>query len=174
MAARVRERLETLFERGAPDATHIDDLIDGDDALKAFLTAREEIVTSLTQEVKKAAGDTFLVSMMMGDTRGSGQDGKAVADTSDALELLCYTSQADVVEQMISKATTQYCDADDLICGYSVYSPHTPSAKVLETNVRKALSMGVRGFSFYNYGIMPERNLDWVKSATALIRKADT
>jgi len=118
-------------------------------------------------------GDTFLVSMQIGDSTVGGWDGAEIAEVADAIELLCYTAQPARVEAMVSAASGQFCAADDLIVGLSAYTPHTPSPKVLTRNVRQALRMGVRGFSFYNYGIMPERNLAWVRDAVAIIRAAE-
>jgi len=61
---------------------------------------------------------------------------------------------------------------ENLIVGLSVFSPFTPTRSVLDRNVERTLRIGVRGFSFYNYGIMPARNLDWVRSAVDAIRCA--
>jgi hypothetical protein len=172
LRGRVRSTVAQILQQGAPLALHADDLLAEDDDLRALLALREGIVTSLAHEVKEAAGDKFLVAMVMGDPRVTGANGKALAELADALEVLCYTAQTDVLEQAVSQATTQYCAADDLIVGLSAFVPHTPSKGVLTANVRRALDMGVRGFSFYNYGIMPERNLDWVASAVEMIRAA--
>jgi hypothetical protein len=172
-ASVARSTLERIFAQGAPVAEHVDDIIGDSPELAALLAWREKIVTSLTDEVKKSAGNAFLVAMLAGDPRFTGLNGKAVAEFADALELLCYTAQPEIVEQQVAQATTRYCAADDLIVGLSAFVPHTPSKGVLEANVRRAFRMGVRGFSFYNYGIMPERNLEWVASAVRWVREAD-
>lgn len=169
----VRSTLERLFAQGTPLPEHVDDLIGLSSDLKAFLTWREKIVTSLTEEVKKSAGNVFLVAMMGGDPRITGLNGKSIAQIADALELLCYTAQPEMIEQQVSLATTRYCAVEDLIVGLSVFVPHATSRGVLEANVRRAFRLGVRGFSFYNYGIMPEPNLEWVASAIRWIRQAD-
>ena len=177
VAAAARAELVSIFEHGGPGVpgrpTLVQDLLADEPAMVALVNERRDVVTSLTREVKDAAGDTFLVAMQIGDTNVGGWDGAAIAEIADAIELLCYTAQPAQVENMVSAASTQFCDPDDLIVGLSVYTPHTPSPKVLVRNVRQALRMGVRGFSFYNYGIMPERNLAWVRDAVAIIRDAD-
>lgn len=176
LSATVRSRMAAIFEHGGPSIpgrpTLVQDLLAEDAALATFVSARRDVVTSLTREVQQAVGDTFLVSMQIGDTNVGGWDGADIAEISDAIELLCYTAEPAVVESMVSTASTQFCEPDDLIVGLSVLAPHTPSQKVLIRNVRQALRMGVRGFSFYNYGIMPERNLAWVKEAVRIIGDA--
>ncbi len=177
VADTVRTELLAVFEHGGPGIPGkpvlVRDVLAENDALAALVDARREVVTSLTQSVKDAVGDTFLVSMQIGDTSVGGWDADAIANIADAIELLCYTAKADVVEAMVSAASSPKCRPDDLIVGLSTYTPHTPSPQVLIRNVRQALRMGVRGFSFYNDGIMPERNLAWVRDAVSVINDAD-
>jgi hypothetical protein len=177
VADTARAGLLAIFEHGGPGIPGkpilVRDVLAENPALAALVDARRDVVTSLTQSVKDAVGDTFLVSMQIGDTAVGGWDADEIADIADAIELLCYTAKPDVVEAMVSGASSEKCQPDDLIVGLSAYTPHTPSPKVLIRNVRQALRMGVRGFSFYNYGIMPERNLGWVGEAVSIINSAD-
>ncbi len=173
----VRQELLAIFEHGGPGIPGkpvlVRDVLEEHPALAALVDARREVITSLTQRVKEAVGDTFLVSMQIGDTAVGGWDADEMAEIADAIELLCYTAKPDVVEAMVSAASSERCQPDDLIVGLSAYTPHTPSSRTLVRNVRQALRMGVRGFSFYNYGIMPERNLAWVREAVSTINAAD-
>jgi hypothetical protein len=177
LARAAREELVAIFEHGSPGIPGkpllVRDLLAEKAPLATLVDARQAVVTSLTQEVREAVGDTFLVSMQIGDTSVGGWDGDEIAQIADAIELLCYTAKPAVVEAMVSTASSESCQPDDLIVGLSAYTPHTPSPKVLIRNVRQALRLGVRGFSFYNYGIMPERNLAWVRDAVAIINDAD-
>ena len=49
--------------------------------------------------------------------------------------------------------------------GTCAYPPASPTAETLAANVKAVTELGVRAVSFYNYGIMPKRNLQWVKAA---------
>lgn len=49
--------------------------------------------------------------------------------------------------------------------GVCAYPPASPNAETLIANVEAVAKLGVRAVSFYNYGIMPKRNLQWVKAA---------
>jgi len=171
-ASFVRSTLERIFAEGAPVPGHVDDVIASSSDLAALLAWREQVVTSLTEEVHAAAGNARLVAMIVGDPRITALDGKALAGIADALELLCYTAQPDALEQQVSLATTRYGRPEDLIVGLSVFVPHTPAKATLEANVRRAFRLGVRAFSFYNYGIMPESHLDWVASVVRWVREA--
>ena len=55
--------------------------------------------------------------------------------------------------------------ADRVWVGFCVYPPASPDVETLATNVKAATDLGVRAISFYNYGIMPKRNLQWMKAA---------
>jgi hypothetical protein len=177
LAKAVRGRLMALFAQGSGSVpglpAQVADALAEDQELQALVDARCEVVTSLTREVRDAVGDKFLVAMQIGDSTAGGWDGAEIARIADAIELLCYTDQPARVGSMVSAASPHFCAPDDLIVGLSAFTPHTPSQEVLTRNVRQALSMGVRDFSFYNYGIMPERNLAWVRDAVAIIREAD-
>ena len=171
-----RRRLIDIFEKGAPSpfdgASSPRDLVHEDEHYSAYLNMRREAVSTLHQEAKEAAGETHLIAMRMGDPNLTGFDGKACADAADALEILCYTAEPDVLEQQVAHASKAFCEPDDLIVGLSAFAPHSPSRSVLERNVERALEMGVRAFAFYNYGIMPERNLDWVRGCARALRQA--
>ncbi|GIX07293.1 MAG: hypothetical protein KatS3mg115_1696 [Candidatus Poribacteria bacterium] len=170
----VQDVLLQIFERGGPleGAPHISELLRED--LQRFDAIRRETVAALHRRVKRAVGErAYVIGMEMGSPLTTGFDGSAIAPIVDAYEVLAYTTQAEVVEQRV-QAALRFCEPDDLIVGLSALSEHAPSPKVLAANVRRALSLGVRGFSFYNYGIMPRRHLQWVAEAVRQIRKADT
>ena len=56
-------------------------------------------------------------------------------------------------------------DVDRVWVGLCAYPPASPTAETLAANVEAVARLGVRAVSFYNYGIMPKRNLQWVKTA---------
>ena len=177
LADRTRRMLLDIFEKGAPSpfdgVASARDLAHEDADLSAFLTMRQEAVSSLHTEMKQAAGEAFFIAMSMGDPTVTGFDGKRCAEAADALELLCYTAEPDALEQQVSHACGQFCGADDLIVGLSAYAPHSPSRGVLERNLERGLEIGVRAFAFYNYGIMPAAHLDWVRGCVERLRSAE-
>ena len=73
------------------------------------------------------------------------------------------------MEDMIHGKYQEIGSREKLVVGYSVYGSSTPNAETLYNNVRVAVDIGVRHFAFYNYGIMPPKNLDWVKKANEII-----
>ena len=56
-------------------------------------------------------------------------------------------------------------EVDRVWVGTCAYPPASPTAETLAANVKAVAGLGVRAVSFYNYGIMPKRNLQWVKAA---------
>jgi hypothetical protein len=61
-------------------------------------------------------------------------------------------------------------EVDRVWVGLCAYPPASPNAETLAANAEAVAALGVRAVSFYNYGIMPKRNLQWVKAAIKGIR----
>ena len=73
------------------------------------------------------------------------------------IEILAYNASVpspEAVGWMVQETADAVCDASNLMVGV-------------------ALEGGVRDFSFYHYGIMPEPNFAWVRHAVELIKTAE-
>ena len=53
-----------------------------------------------------------------------------------------------------------------LVVGLQAYHPAAASREGLKANVARALELGARQLSYYNYGNMPRPNLEWIKYCT--------
>lgn len=155
--------LLNAFSSGSPIS---DDVIATIDGLAEYLKVREKTMTALIRQLKsEIASQLFFMSM--GDV---GINAKAIGAIADRVETLCYTASPDGVESGIKAAVERFgCETDRVTVGLQAYPPASPDSRTLEKNVRRALDMGVNGFSFYNYGIMPKKCLDWVKNAVEVI-----
>ena len=49
--------------------------------------------------------------------------------------------------------------------GFRVFYPEVHSADELAARARAAIAAGGDGINFYNYGLIPESRLDWVRKA---------
>lgn len=132
--------------------------------LAQYLKIRQRTVTSLFDAVKAAAGVPTRF-ILMGAPHISGVNRRAIAAMADCVEILSYSADAGRTRQAVETLLPDLPGPDRLMVGLQTYPPASPDAGALCENVRTAAALGVRRFSFYNYGIMPLPNLDWVKKA---------
>ena len=170
VAASVRSTLAASFESGDPSQIGFDEFCDKVPDTRAYLEMRESVVSSLIADIK-AVSQASISSMAMGDRRYSGLNTERVRDIADWFEILCYTPSQESVETSVQNATTlMNGEVDRVWVGVCAYPPASPTAETLAENVEAVARLGVRAVSFYNYGIMPKRNLQWVKAAIEGIR----
>ena len=161
----VRSELAASFESGNPSQIGFDEFCDKVPETRAYLEMRESVVSSLIADIKSVS-KASISSMAMGDRRYSGLNTEGVRDIADWFEILCYTPSRESVETSVKNAAAQMNGETDRIwVGVCAYPPASPTAEMLAANVKAVAELGVRAVSFYNYGIMPKRNLQWVKAA---------
>jgi len=159
----VKNYLLEAFSSGSPVADDAASTIDG---LSEYLKVRETTMTTLIKTLKSEITPQ-LFFMSMGDV---GINAKEVGAIADRVETLCYMPSPDGVENRAKTTAERFgCDMGKITVGLQAYPPASPDGRTLEQNVRRALNVGVEGFSFYNYGVMPKKCLDWVKNATEII-----
>ena len=161
----VRSELAASFESGKPIQIGFDEFCDKVPEIGAYLEMRASVVSSLVANIKSVS-KAPIASMGMGDDRNSGLNIEQIRETVDWYEILCYTPSRESVEEFVKDGTElMNGDANRVWVGFCAYPPESPDAGTLATNVRAAVDLGVRAVSFYNYGIMPRRNLQWIKKA---------
>lgn len=157
---KLREALAAGRPVGAPPA----ELAGAIPGLDAFVRMREDTVASLLREVRAAAGvpASFI---LMGAPHSAGLDRERIARIADCVEILSYTADPDRTGAAIAGLLPDLESPGRLVVGLQAYPPASPDAETLRANVRRAVELGVRRLSFYNYGIMPKPNLGWIKTA---------
>jgi hypothetical protein len=80
----------------------------------------------------------------------------------DGVLLLCYGKPQET-KMSIDDTRRQIGAPLPIVAGFHAYPPVTPDAVTLVEQMRTARRLGVRDMNFYNYGIMPRRNLKWIK-----------
>ena len=157
--------LAASFESGNPIGIGFDEFCDKVPEIRAYLEMRESVVSSLIADIKSVS-QASISSMAMGDQRYSGLNTEGVREIADWFEILCYTPSQASVETSVRDATAlMNGEVDRVWVGLCAYPPASPNAETLAANVEAVAGLGVRAVSFYNYGIMPKRNLQWVKAA---------
>jgi hypothetical protein len=139
----------------------------GDHAdLHAFLTWRTEPVTSLIADIRNAAHpDTKVVLIDLADAWLGGVELEAAAEACDGLILCCYNMEPADVSAQFGTARTIVGPDKYLGVGLRVFYPEMETAEALAARTQAAIAAGAKGVNFYNYGLIPEKRLDWVRLA---------
>ncbi len=165
--ARAREALSS--GRSIPETP--EELAAAVPQLAEYVHMRENTVATLVQEVRDAAG-VPVSFIFMGDRPTSGADRKRIASIVDYVETLSYTADPERTRQTVSRLLPDLRAPDQLLVGLQAYPPASPDAETLQANIEEAAGLGIRRFSFYNYGIMPLPNLNWVQKAIGAAQKS--
>jgi len=170
----VRRFIAELCERDVPERQFPDfpaagiDAFKGFPALHAYLAWRTEPVTSLVAEIRESADPaTKIVLIDLKDGWLGGVDLQAVGKVCDGAILCCYFMKPDAVAELMAAGRAALGPDKYLGAGYRVFYPEVTSADDLAARARAAVEAGADGINFYNYGLIPERRLDWVRKAVA-------
>jgi hypothetical protein len=171
MKARVVGTLRHVFETGEPEKQTLAEYLASFPELRQFTRVRVETVTSLLREMKSRSRAP-LSAMSWASAEECGLDVKQAIGAAESITVLAYSPDVEEVRRIIREAAVPAGGAGRLRAGYHTYPPNTPDRETLLRNIRASLDLEVRGFSFYNYGIMPRRSLAWAREAVAMIRGA--
>lgn len=167
-----RRFIAEMCDREVPEAQFADFPAAGIDAFKAwpalhaYLHWRTEPVTSLIADIReKADPATKIVLIDLKDGWLGGVDLEAVGKVCDGAILCCYFMEPDAVTELMTAGRAALGPNKYLGAGYRVFYPEVTSAEALSARAKAAIAAGADGINFYNYGLIPERRLDWVRKA---------
>ncbi|SER53671.1 hypothetical protein SAMN05216548_1246 [Faunimonas pinastri] len=174
--ATVRGWIDEMCEREVPQARWPDFPAAGLDVFKSypevhdFLMWRFEPVTSLVQEIRATADPASKIYVIdLKDGWLGGCDTAALAEVSDGIILCAYGMEPDAVRELISAGREAVGPEKYLGTGFRVFYPEVPDAATLATRSKAAIEAGAEGINYYNYGLIPEKRLDWVRRAVAAV-----
>ena len=159
LMANVRKALDLVLSQGRTDLSW-DDYLSQITNLTDYIQMQEQVVQSLLLEISETVNCELNFILM-----GTGLNAPKIAEISDKVEILAYTANPAQVTRVVESRMKELTSVDQLVVGYSVYGASTPNAETLEQTVGAAIEIGVKHFSFYNYGIMPPSHLAWLKQA---------
>ena len=169
--AQARAALRHVFETGEPHEGTLAEFLHAHPQVAAYVEMRVATVTSLLKRLKQASGKADVSAMSWASREASGADAGQMARTVDSVTVLAYSPEVDEVRRIIGEAAKAAGGGAKIRAGFHTYPPNTPDKATLLRNVEAAVDLGVRAFSFYNYGIMPRRSLGWTREAAALIHR---
>ena len=159
-------------ERAVPEPQFPDFSETGFDAfaahpeLQALLRWRFEPVTSLLAELRDAADPASKVVLVEGPDPWLGAIDLAEAGRQIDGAIICAYGMAPDETTALMRKTRAALGPDAFLgCGQTLFYPQTPDAETLAARMAAALAGGADGFSFYNYGLVPAKRLDWVGTA---------
>ena len=162
-ARSAKVRLEKVFEAGRPGAMSIDNLLGEDGPIRRFCNWRLGAMAQLLAELKKSCR-TKLVLYDESDRVTGESDLPVLAENVDAVLGFCYSPRIEDVEATIQRLSRAK-KPPAVEAGFHAFPPVCPDAPTLVREMTRAAELGVRSVNVYNYGIMPEANLDWVRQA---------
>ena len=171
-ARSAQTRLEKSFQVGRSVSDDVDELLAADEPLAGYCRWRVESMTELIAALK-AGCKASLVMYDVGEPHAAGGDVAALNEHVDAFLGACYAPDIEKIEATVDRLRKLKPDAAGVELGFHGYPPVCPDAQTLVRQFTRAAELGVRSVNLYNYGIMPEANLDWVRQAVrAAIRAA--
>ena len=174
--ATVRQWIVEMSEREIPAARWPDFPAAGLDVFKpwpevhAYLMWRFEPVTSLVREIRERAyGGTKVYLIDLKDGWLGGCDIAAIGKVCDGAILCAYWMEPPAVEALMREGRAALGPDKYLGAGYRVFYPEMPSAEALVARSAAAVRGGADGINYYNYGLIPEKRLGWIRRAVDAI-----
>ena len=135
--------------------------------VEPFLQWRVGVIRSLLEELAAGAGNVPLRQMMPIDPaawKPAGVDPAASSHTTGGILALGYVKDGNALIQPLSKLTS-LLPGSDLTVGFQVGLPESGGKAEFLDRMRVARELGITRFNFYNYGLVPMKNLAWIAEA---------
>jgi hypothetical protein len=140
--------------------------------LHAYLAWRVEPVTSLVKEVREHADPASKIVLIdLKDGWLGGVDLAAVGAVCDGAILCCYNMAPASVAEVMQVGRAALGPDKYLGVGFRLFYPEMTCAADITDRALAAVKAGADGVNFYNYGLVPEKRLGWVRAATDAVKQ---
>jgi hypothetical protein len=176
----VRKELERFFSSGVyPENTMatqwlMADLIQEPD-LVAYLQAESRIVSNLVQSIRENLPKDVrlnLIPTVQRPTAGcwvEGTDLKGMAAIFDGIDACAYQKGADEIFQDAWDVRNRLGEETQLNFVLRPAHPDLENKPQLLESIHKLKTLNPAGISFYNYGFLPQQNLEWTQEAFEML-----
>jgi hypothetical protein len=165
----VRETVDGIVAGDVPHDAAVGAWLRAHPAVSGYVDAREETLTALYRDLDRAAGSASLGSyvglLSVGRTWMQGVDLHALADSVDYYTVAAYESSREAAVDCLHEADALTPEIP-LHAGVLPAHPVVEDGDTLAAIVDGLVEAGTPRISFYNYGLLPERNLYWIADAT--------
>ncbi len=169
-AAATRRHLERVFVAGEPLDVPPEELTADEPSLSIYVDWRCRQVASLVQHVRSACR-CRLVIHRDGDRYRGGADYSAIASHCDALITVCDDETPGRLEAAVAQAADEVGGVDRVEVGLSACTPPCVDSAGLVAAVKKTAELGVRSVNICQYGLIPEKRLEWIRQASRYARR---
>ncbi len=144
-------------------------LIAMSEPLQRLIRLRLQTVTGLVQDIRAATGGTRLglfTSSFAGSPSNIWMEGIALPELRSAVDsfhLLAYSADSEAVNSDLTFCLHQVEDPARLNLTLNLGLPITPTLNHAMAKIDFAWRLGVRSFSFFNYGFLGSGRLQWLR-----------
>lgn len=167
--ATVRQTVDDIVAGDVPHTADVGAWLRAHPSVDDFSAVREETLAGVFRDLDRAAGAAdlgyYLGLLDVGRTWMVGADPHALAEHLDYLTVAAYESSREAVLDALREADALTPDVP-LHAGVLPGHPPVHDEATLTDIVDGLADAGVPRVSFYNYGLLPERNLEWIAAAT--------
>jgi len=140
-----------------------------DEEFREYVKMRTKSVNQFIGEMRKQLrSDLPLYVLHEGRPYGawvSGQDLGKLAGVAEGVLTTCYGQDAEQASRIIRDARAVIGQGGPLMAGHHAIYPLCKGPEDLAKRVRVTTDQGADGHVFYNYGLMPRRNMAWIRNA---------
>jgi hypothetical protein len=140
-------------------------------SLNLLLDARDQTVSSLVNEIRQSVGKKVQLIMRAASSRfvtggDAGIEWQNLATTIDRFLFIQFYRDTDLVKKDLHRVMRYRgrCGVP-LHVGIRAYYPDFASEMELGARLRLLDECKVEGVQFYNYGLLPQANLEWIRRA---------
>ena len=135
----------------------------------AYLQWRSTVVTSLMQEVHEAVAGRcrlyFLSLLTHSRSWLFGVDLKAITRYCEGVVVCSYDCDEHQAKADLAECRRDFAPGSDLLIGMRCFHPEYTDGAAFARKVAVAKQQPVDGYLFYNYGLIPPKQLRWVWDA---------
>ncbi len=171
----VKQMLNDMCNQDTPPKTDKQFLSEGiaffknDDPLYAYLQWRSSSVTSLVKKVcesvNKRSKVHFLSLLPHSGSWLFGVDLKEISRICDGVLVCSYDCDETKAFEDITECKSDFSEKTKLFVGMRLFMPEYKNEQEFVKKVQTVNKLGVDGFVFYNYGLIPPAHLKWAKVA---------
>lgn len=163
--------VDAIAEGRLPHDLDMAGWLDGHPAVRAYADVRTDTLANVFADLRAAvdADLGYYVGFLgIEDAWMHGADLRTLAEHLDYYTVITYVSSGAEAVNRYRTAAHLVGDADiDLHAGVTPGHPHVYDSATLTSIVDGLADEGAPRIAFYNYGLVPERNLEWIAEATA-------
>lgn len=160
--------IDDISEGTLPHEVSVGDWLLNHPSVQGYVEHRMDLLTELYQEIADTVTNcelgTYIGMLNVEDSWKHGLDLSSLADPLDYATVIAYENDARAMTEQIR--TARSLTDVDLHVGILPAHPHIYDETTVQNLVAAAVKEGVDRISFYNYGLLPSRNLSWIESAT--------